>query len=338
MSPLPESSDLKRPEKNNAPEWKLTRVGLDALSIRQDFLENLFFIQGSFPGMATKNDYYQALAITVRDRLLQRWTETVQTYLRDKVRTVSYLSAEYLPGPRLAASMLNLGMAEETRAALAPLGLNLDELIEEEDEPGLGNGGLGRLAACFLDSLATLKIPAVGYGIRYEFGIFDQLIKDGWQLETADTWLRYGNPWEIRRPHIAYEVSLGGRTEHHQDDHGRNSVRWAAHEVIRGVAYDTPVMGYGVNNSNLLRLWSAETPESFDFNAFNAGDYVGAVLRSIRAGTVSKVLYPSDDSDTGKRLRLIQQHFFVSCSLQDMIRLYLQAGRPLDRFHERFAI
>jgi len=320
-------------------EWKIPRTGLDADSIRRDFLENLFFIQGSFPGVATRTDFYRALAFTIRDRMLARWTQTTQTYLRQKVRAVAYLSAEYLPGPRLAASMLNLGMTGATRTALRTLGLDLDDLIQEEAEPGLGNGGLGRLAACFLDSLATLEVPALGYGIRYEFGIFDQVIRDGWQVETADTWLRHGNPWELRRTHVAYEVFLGGHTEHNCDPAtGRLQVRWVPQEIIRGVAYDTPVMGYGVNTANLQRLWSAEAPETFDFTAFNLGDYMGAVLRNIRSGTVSKVLYPSDDLETGKRLRLIQQHFFVSCSLQDMIRFQIHGQLPLEKFHERFAI
>ena len=186
---MPSKQDSKltsrKPSKRDV-EWRIPRTGLDAESIRHDFLENLFFIQGTFPGMATRTDYYQALSITVRDRMLARWTETMQTYLRDKTRTVAYLSAEYLPGPRLAATMLNLGMIEATREALRPLGLDVEELIEQEEEPGLGNGGLGRLAACFLDSLATLQIPAVGYGIRYEYGIFDQIIRDGWQVEAAE--------------------------------------------------------------------------------------------------------------------------------------------------------
>ena len=241
-------------------------------------------------------------------------------------------------GRRLAASMLNLGILESARQALAELNVDIDELIELEEEPGLGNGGLGRLAACFMDSLATLQIPAIGYGIRYEYGIFDQTIKDGWQVEVADTWLRYGNPWEMRRARIGFDVPIGGHTEPWVDDEGRHRRRWVAAEILHGVANDTPVLGYGVDNTNLLRLWSAEASESFDFQVFNTGDYFGAVHRKIRSETVSKVLYPNDDPEVGKRLRLIQQHFFTSCSLQDMIRIFRQSGQGLEHFHEKYAV
>jgi starch phosphorylase len=318
--------------------YEPTRTGLSAEAIQRAFLDNLFYLQGRFPAVATPSDYYQALAATVRDRMLQRWIMTAQTYKQQMSRTVSYLSAEYLPGPRLAASMLNLGIFEAAREALAQLGLNVDELIEIEEEPGLGNGGLGRLAACFMDSLATLQIAAIGYGIRYEFGIFDQKIKDGWQVEVADTWLRFGNPWELRRPRIGFNVKLGGHTESHTDAQGRYRVRWVPRETIRGIANDTPVLGYGVDNANLLRLWSAEACESFDFQAFNAGEHFLAVHRKVRSETVSKVLYPNDEPELGKRLRLIQQNFLVSCSLQDMLRIYRQSRRPLECFHEKYAV
>ncbi|HYP67714.1 MAG TPA: glycogen/starch/alpha-glucan phosphorylase [Thiobacillaceae bacterium] len=314
------------------------RTGLSVAAIRQAFLDNLLYIQGRFPEVATAHDYYNALAYTVRDRLLKRWLDTVHTYMRTNCRAVCYLSAEYLPGPQLANNLLNLGIMENTRQALAELGLDLDSIIEWEEEPGLGNGGLGRLAACFMDSLATLQIPAASYGIRYEYGIFDQLIKDGWQVEISDSWLRFGNPWEVRRPNVVYEVKVGGHTEPYHDEQGRLRVRWLSEDQFRGVAYDTPVLGYGVNTVNLLRLWSAEASESFDFQAFNQGDYVGAVMRKVRSENVSKVLYPNDDAESGKRLRLIQQYFFVTCSLQDMLRIYFTTGKPLENFAEQFAI
>ena len=200
-------------------------------------------------------------------------------------------------------------------------------MLEEEEEPGLGNGGLGRLAACYMDSLATLGVPAIGYGIRYEFGIFDQAIRDGWQVETTDKWLRLGNPWEIPRPERhAYDVKFGGRTEHRRDEHGRDRVRWIPERCVKGVAYDTPVSGFRTPTANLLRLWRAEATESFDFDAFNLGDYYGAVDQKVMSETITKVLYPNDEPEAGKRLRLAQQFFFVSCSLQDMIRLQLATG------------
>ncbi len=313
-----------------------TRTDLTASAIRQAFLDNLFYVQGRFIEVATPNDLYQALAYTLRDRLLHRWVNTVQTYRQTNCRTVCYLSAEYLPGPHLGNNLINLSIMEVAREALSGLGLDLDHVLAQEEEPGLGNGGLGRLAACYMDSLATLEIPSVGYGIRYEYGIFDQDIRDGWQVETSDTWLHHGNPWEVRRPHVCFDVKIGGTTENFRDDEGRFRVRWNPGDVFRGVAYDTPILGYAVNTVNLLRLWSAEAPESFDFQAFNQGDYVGAVMRKVRSETVSKVLYPNDEGEGGKRLRLIQQYFFVSCSLQDMLRIYSTTGRPLSEFNEKF--
>ncbi|MCX8087588.1 MAG: glycogen/starch/alpha-glucan phosphorylase [Rhodocyclaceae bacterium] len=314
------------------------RTGLSEESIRLAFLDNLFYVQGRFLEVASENDQYQALAYTIRDRLLHRWVATVRTYQQTNPRTVCYLSAEYLPGPYTANNLLNLGITETTRRALARLGLDLDRLIEHEEEPGLGNGGLGRLAACFMDSLATLEIPAIGYGIRYEFGIFNQRIENGEQIETTDNWLRYGNPWEVRRPHVAYDVMLGGHTEFYRDEAGALRVRWHPAETFRGVAIDTPILGHGVNTVNLLRLWSAEAAEGFDFHAFNQGDYYGAVVREVRSETISKVLYPNDEPEIGKRLRLLQQHFFVTCSLQDMLRIFKSTGMPIERFHEKFVV
>ena len=314
------------------------RTGLSEEAIRLAFLDNLFYVQGRFLEVASPNDKYKALAYTIRDRLLHLWVGTVRAYQQGNPRTVCYLSAEYLPGPYTGNNLLNLGIEDETRRALAGLGLDLDALLDEEEEPGLGNGGLGRLAACFMDSLATLQIPAIGYGIRYEFGIFNQQIRNGEQVETTDNWLHYGNPWEVRRPNITYEVKLGGQTEQYRDDAGQLRVRWQPAETFRGVAIDTPILGHGVNTVNLLRLWSAEAAEGFDFNAFNRGDYYGAVMREVRSETISKVLYPNDEPEIGKRLRLLQQHFFVTCSLQDMLRILRTTHTPVDKFHEKFSI
>ncbi|HEV7801046.1 MAG TPA: glycogen/starch/alpha-glucan phosphorylase, partial [Burkholderiales bacterium] len=259
------------------PPRESVRTGLSVDAIKHDFTDNLFCIQARFPSVATKNDYYQALAYTVRDRLLERWIKSAETYKDHASRTVCYLSAEFLLGPHLGANLLNLGITEQVRQAMDELGLDLEELLEQEGEPGLGNGGLGRLAACYMESLATLQVAAIGYGVRYEFGIFDQRIENGWQVERTDKWLRYGNPWEIARPEIAYDVKLGGHTEACTDADGRQRVRWIPSRVVRGVAYDTPILGYHNNTANTLRLWRAEAAESFDFAVYNRGDYYGAV-------------------------------------------------------------
>ncbi len=314
------------------------RVSLNKDAFKHAFLDNLFYVQGKTPALATKRDYYMALAYTVRDRMLHRWISTTATYTQQGSRTVAYLSAEFLMGPHLGNNLVNLDVYGEVRAAITDLGLDLEELLAQEDEPGLGNGGLGRLAACFLDSLATLEIPAIGYGIRYEFGIFQQEIVDGWQMEKTDKWLRFGNPWEIARPEWAVEVKLGGHTERFQDEHGRTRVRWVPHKTVNGVPYDTPILGYRVNTANSLRLWKAEAPESFDFAVFNRGDYYGAVNQKVISENLSKVLYPNDEAAQGKELRLEQQYFFVCCSLQDMLRILHVQKIPLERFHEKFAV
>jgi starch phosphorylase len=302
------------------------------------FQGNLFSVLGRFPATATTNDKYLALAYSVRDRLLERWARTSETYYRKKVRTVCYLSAEFLLGPHLGNNLVNLGSFDTARQAMEELGLDFEQLLEQEEEPGLGNGGLGRLAACYLDSLATLQIPSIGYGIRYEFGIFDQQIRDGWQVEVSDRWLRLGNPWEIARPEIAFNVGFGGHTEPYTDDKGRYRVRWTPARVVRGVAHDTAILGYRVNTANLLRLWSAEAVNSFNFEAFNVGDFYGAVQEKVASETISKVLYPNDAAQPGKQLRLEQQYFFVACALQDMIRIHRQTAPDLSRFHEKYAV
>jgi starch phosphorylase len=313
------------------------RVALSKEAFKHAFLDNLFYVQGKIPALATKRDYYMALAFTVRDRMLHRWISTAETYTTHGSRTVAYLSAEFLMGPHLGNNLLNLGIYDEVREAVGELGLDFAELAACEDEPGLGNGGLGRLAACFLDSMATLEIPSIGYGIRYEFGIFQQEIVDGWQVERTDKWLRYGNAWEIPRPEWAVEVKLGGSTETYTDHEGRSRVRWVPNRVVLGVPYDTPILGYRVNTANTLRLWRAEALESFDFGAFNSGDYSGAVSQKVVSETLSKVLYPNDEGLKGKELRLEQQYFFVCCSLQDMMRILRVQQISVTRFHEKFA-
>ncbi|HEY9641058.1 MAG TPA: glycogen/starch/alpha-glucan phosphorylase [Coleofasciculaceae cyanobacterium] len=314
------------------------RTGFSVETLKRAFADNLFYVQGKFPATATSNDFYMALAYTVRDRLLQRWLTTSQTYAQNHVRLVCYLSAEFLLGPHLGNNIINLGIADHIRQAIEASGLNLQDLIAQEEEPGLGNGGLGRLAACYLDSLSSLEIPAIGYGIRYEFGIFDQEIRDGWQVEITDKWLQYGNPWEIARPEESFTVGFGGQTEAFTDPQGHYQVRWIPHQIVKGIPYDTPILGYRVNTANTLRLWKAEAPESFDFDAFNLGDYYGAVNQKVVSENLTKVLYPNDQKMQGKELRLEQQYFFVSCSLQDMIRIHLKRGGSLDTFHQFFAV
>ena len=314
------------------------RTGLSKDALKRAFLDNLFSIQGKFPALATQQDYYLALAHTVRDRLLQRWVSTATEYTEKGSRTVAYLSAEFLMGPHLGNNMVNLGIFDEVKDAVEEMGLDFELLLRQEQEPGLGNGGLGRLAACFLDSMATLELPSLGYGIRYEFGIFDQEIVDGWQFEKTDKWLRFGNPWEIPRPEWSVDVKLGGHTETYHDENGRERSRWVANRIVNGIPYDTPIMGYQNNTANTLRLWSAEAPDAFDFHVFNRGDHYGAVGQKVSSENLTKVLYPNDDGDEGKQLRLEQQHFFVSCSLQDMLRILQVQGIPLERFHEKFAV
>jgi starch phosphorylase len=324
-----------KPEKEKTAEREHTRVGLSKDALKRAYIDNLFYLQGRFPEVATPHDFYMSAAYTVRNRLLERWIKSAQTYKKNNARTVCYLSAEFLLGPHLMNNLINLGILESALEAGEELKLDFETIVEQEEEPGLGNGGLGRLAACYMDSLATLQIPAIGYGIRYEFGIFDQRIEDGWQVELTDAWLRNGNPWELQRPKLRFPVMFGGHSEQFQDD-GALRVRWVPDILVEGVASDTPILGYGVGNVNLLRLWKAEACESFDFQVFNKGDYYGAVNEKVLAENISKVLYPNDEPEAGKELRLKQQYFFVSCSLQDMIRLQLGTDGSLDRFHEKF--
>lgn len=313
------------------------RTSISVEGLKRALADNLFCVRGRFGSISTPQDRYQAVAYTVRDRLLRRWLNTIETYLKGDARIVAYLSAEYLLGPQLENNLLNLGFRDQMAEAVKECGFELDDLIAQEPEPGLGNGGLGRLAACYLDSLATLDIPSAGYGIRYQFGIFDQEIRNGWQTEVTDDWLRFGNPWEIARPEAAINISLGGRTEPFEEG-GRYRVRWVPAKVVQAVPYDTAIPGYKTNTAITLRLWSAEAPHSLDFQAFNSGDYFGAAAAAVDAETITKILYPNDQSEQGQELRLKQQFFFVSASLQDIIRLHTARGHQIERLHEKFAM
>jgi len=314
------------------------RTGISAKEIRQAFLDNMHCALGRSERVATRQNVYYALALTVRDRVLAHSVGTIGKYGGANARRVAYLSAEYLPGPQLANNLLGLGITEAAREAMRSLGYDLDEIIAEEEEPGLGNGGLGRLASCYMDSLASVEVPAIGYGIRYEFGIFDQVIRDGWQEEITDKWLRQGNAWEIARPGVHYAVKFGGYTESFADEQGRLHVRWVPETEVKGVAYDTPVLGYAVGTCDALRLWKAEAVESFDFTAFNHGDYYRAVQDKMQSENITKVLYPNDEVAVGKELRLKQQYFFSSCSLQDMLRIHAMLGGTPSTFHEKWAV
>ncbi len=318
-------------------DQKNVRLGVDPAAIRDDFIKKLFFQQAKFPGVATRNDNYLALSYLIRDRLLLRWVHSARTFLESEARTVIYLSAEYLPGPQLDHNVMNMGLHAPVREALSGLGIDYDELVEHEEEPGLGNGGLGRLAACFMDSLATVEIPAIGHGIRYEFGIFDQQIRNGEQVESTDKWLRLGNPWEVMRQDVEHQVGFGGHTVASVDELGHFRVKWHPSRIVTGIPYDTPVVGNATTNTNFLRLWSARASEEFDLKAFNEGEYWKAVDEKVRSENISKVLYPADHSLAGKMLRLEQQYFFVSCALQDCIRLLLQKT-TIDKFAEKYAI
>ncbi|HEX3826559.1 MAG TPA: glycogen/starch/alpha-glucan phosphorylase [Sporichthyaceae bacterium] len=316
-----------------------SRTGTDADSLRRAIIDHLRYSIGR-PAAALKPDhYYRALALAVRDRMQDNRAASTQISLDLHRKITCYLSAEFLIGPQLGANLLNLGIEGAARAALAELGQDLDEVLGCEPEPGLGNGGLGRLAACYLDSLATLQRPAIGYGIRYEFGIFDQEIRDGWQVEKTDNWLANGNPWEIAKPDVSYRVNWGGHAEHYADEAGRNRVRWIPGRVLKGVAYDTPIQGYDVHTCNVLTLWSARAVESFALDAFNTGDYYKAVEDEVNSETVTKVLYPNDEPEAGKRLRLLQQYFFVSCSLQHVLHIMADLeDASLHDLPHRFAL
>jgi len=326
---LPEPGSYADPQRN----------GLAAKDLLDGLIEHLFYSLGRRVQDAGRHDLYMALSYAVRDRLMSRYLAGLDAILASPARGVAYLSAEFLIGPQLGNNLLMLGIQQEAAEALRPFGIDdIEEILDVEEEPGLGNGGLGRLAACFLESLATLEIPATGYGIRYEFGIFDQLIRDGWQVEITDKWLKGGWPWEIVHPEKACFVGFGGHTESYRDDHGTYHVRWIPAEHAIGIPHDVPVLGYRVNTCNRLRLWRADATESFDFQTFNSGDFYGAVEQKVGSETISKVLYPNDGTDAGRRLRLMQQHFFVSCSLQDMVRSLEARGLPIQEFPDHWAV
>jgi len=300
------------------------RTADDADALKRAFADHLQYSQGKDEHTATPMDRYFAAAHTVRDRMMRRWIQTQQTYYKRDAKRVYYLSLEFLMGRLMENNLINLGLQANMKAALADLGLDLNELLAQEPDAGLGNGGLGRLAACFLDSMATLQLPAYGYGIRYEFGIFDQEIRNGYQVERPEEWLRFGCAWEIPRPEAQVPIRLYGRTEHWRDGAGKLRVRWVDGRRVMGMPYDVPVAGYGEGNVNTLRLWRARASQEIDLANFNAGDYLRAVEEKDLSENISKVLYPNDLTVMGKELRLQQQYFFVSCSIHDIVTRHLK--------------
>ena len=315
------------------------RTGLTSNDLFDGVTEHLFFSQGASTTSPSDHDLYMALSYAVRDRLMARHLAYKDLQRQHPAKSVAYLSAEFLIGPQLGNNLLMLGIQAEAQEAMARFGVSsLDRILAVEEEPGLGNGGLGRLAACYVESLASLEIPATGYGIRYEFGIFDQLIENGWQVEITDKWLKGGWPWEMVYPYKSCRVGFGGSTRTYHDGEGRLRVCWEPAEQALGIPHDVPVLGYGVNTCGRLRLWRAVAAESFDFRAFNSGDYHAAVEDKVNSETLSKVLYPNDGTDAGRRLRLKQQHFFVSCSLQDMLRSLQERGIAIEEFEHHWTV
>ncbi|MCX7805406.1 MAG: glycogen/starch/alpha-glucan phosphorylase [Planctomycetota bacterium] len=318
--------------------WRDYSNRMDSQALKMSFASHLKYSMGKDHVTATPLDLYYSLALAVRDRLIDRMIHTQTTYNRLRAKRVYYLSLEFLIGRALANNIFNLKFCDTATNTMKEFGLNLEEMCEAEPDAGLGNGGLGRLAACFMDSLATLEYPAYGYGIRYEFGIFRQEIADGFQVERPDQWLRFGNPWEICRPENAMAVPMYGRVEHGVDEKGNYCPRWADCQTVLGVPYDMPIVGYGNNTVNLLRLWSARASREFNLQIFNHGDYVKAVEEKNASETISKVLYPNDNVIEGKELRLKQQWFFVCCTIQDIVRRYKRNHDTMDAFPDEVAI
>ncbi len=320
------------------PSTPSDRIATSAEGLRKSFIDHVEFSRGRNFDSASAFDRYLALALTVRDRLAQGWVQTQKRYDEQDAKRAYYLSAEYLLGRALGNNLISMNLWQPTQQAFQALGLDLTAMLEMEPDAGLGNGGLGRLAACFLDSLATLDLPGIGYGIRYEFGIFTQEIIKGYQVERADEWLKFGNPWEIVRPDRIVPVRFYGQVEEHRNDNGTIQSRWVGGKTVLGVPWDTPIAGYGARTVNTLRLWQARASADFDFALFNDGDYERSVFEKNDSEVISKVLYPNDQNQAGKELRLKQEYFFVACSIADIMRRYLKNHTDLVSFPKKVAI
>ncbi|MES1982572.1 MAG: glycogen/starch/alpha-glucan phosphorylase [Pseudomonadota bacterium] len=313
-------------------------IGLDAVSIRKSFTDRLTYSVGKDPLTATDRDWFFTAAFVARDRLIDRWMETMRSYYVNNAKRVYYFSMEFLMGRALMNSLHNLGFEQQYRTALSELGIDLDKIREVEHDAALGNGGLGRLAACFLDSMATLDLPGYGYGIRYEYGMFAQRIENGRQIEHPDNWLRYGNPWEFPRPEVLYQVKFHGRVVQYADEQGIERYHWVDTDDVMAMAYDTPIPGYGTDTVNNMRLWAAKATRDFELRFFNEGDYIKAVEDKNASENLSKVLYPNDSTEMGRELRLKQQYFFVCASLQDIFYRYCKSNDTFDALPDQVAI
>ncbi len=304
------------------------------LDLKQAIAARLLYHLGKKPEQAELRDWYAATALALRDRLVERWIATGYDARKEGRKVVYYFSLEFLIGRLLTDTISNLGLMDEARDALASFGVDFDEVRELEPDAGLGNGGLGRLAACFMESMATVGVAGFGYGIRYDHGLFCQAIRDGWQVEMPETWLSVGNPWEFERPDVAYEVGFGGRVERTEDDDGRIRHVWKPEEHVLAVAFDTPTVGWRGQTVNTLRLWSARSLEPMRLDTFNRGEHAGAFADHLRSTSISRVLYPDDSSPAGQELRLRQEFFFTSASLQDMLRQFRKRKLPLEQLSD----
>ncbi len=324
----------KQSEKNRG----IHHLGMDVDALRQSIAHHLTYSLTKTMDTATDRDWFQSLVLTVRDRLVERLIATFNRYYSSDEKRIYYLSLEFLIGRSLTSSLSALDIEEEIRDAVEQLGKNYPDLERLEDDAALGNGGLGRLAACILDSLASLGLPGYGYGIRYEYGMFSQRIENGKQVEHPENWLRYGNPWEFQRPEVLYPVYYGGRVVPYTDGQGGGGTSWLPSDQVMAMAYDMPIPGYRNDTVNNLRLWSAKSTREFELQDFQAGDYIGAVEHKTETENLSKVLYPSDATGAGRELRLKQEYFFVCASLQDILRRYLQVHEELEKINEKIVI
>ncbi|HYZ31076.1 MAG TPA: glycogen/starch/alpha-glucan phosphorylase, partial [Crenalkalicoccus sp.] len=310
----------------------------DADALRETILRKLTFDLGKGRAAARERDWFMASALAVRDRIVERWLDGMRATHDRRGKQVYYLSLEFLVGRLLRDNVANLGLHATLEAALGELGVDFEQIRAAEPDAALGNGGLGRLAACFMESLASLGIPAFGYGIRYDHGLFRQVIRDGWQQEVPEDWLTFGNPWEFARPEVAHDIGFGGTVEAVRGEGGETRHVWHPGEIVQAVAYDTPVVGWRGGHVNTLRLWSARAVDPLRLDAFNLGDHVGALAERVRQESICKVLYPSDETPAGQELRLRQEYFFAAAALQDLVRRHLRAHGDLRSLPDHVAI
>ncbi len=325
-------------DKRSLPSFKYDFLGLNSKALKHSLANRLEYSAGKDLYTATPRDWYHVTAWAIRDRLMERWMETMRTYYQVDAKRVYYLSLEFMIGRTLSNSALSLGICDEFTKALSDIGVDMEQVREMENDAALGNGGLGRLAACFLDSMASLGVPGYGYGIRYEYGMFNQRIENGYQVEHPENWLRYGNPWEFPRAEVLYPVKFNGRVVSYPDEKGETHYHWIDTDDVMAMAYDTPIPGFGANTVNNMRLWSAKSSRDFDLGYFNEGNYIKAVADKNDSENLSKVLYPDDTTEMGRELRIKQQYFFISASLQDIIFRFRKHHDSFDLLPDKVAI